>query len=112
MRTKRKSQGRQILARRKKFIYAAIPAAVRQGVEETANMCPVDKGDLISTRTVEEVGPGHVTFGIGGKSNISDRYVNHHIYIELGTSRMTAQPNFRPGIIAAKLAVRQKLANG
>lgn len=112
MRTSRKSQGRVILARRKKFIYGAIAAGVKQGVDETSNMCPVDRGDLISTRTVEDDGRGHVTFGIGGPSNVSDRYVSHHVYIEFGTSRMPHQANFRPGIDAAKAKVRQNLRNG
>lgn len=111
MKMVRKTAGKTLLAKREKQIFAAIGDGVLTGAIETENLCPVDKGDLKSTRTVEDDGQGHVTFGIGGQSKVSDMWVSHHVYIEWGTRKMPAQPNYRPGVEAAKNGVRRNLKN-
>ena len=108
MKVVRFNKGSKVLARRRKDILKAHSAGVREGHQTMVRLCPVDKGDLLSTTTLEDDNAGHAAIGTGGASGISEMYVNHHVYIEWGTRKMAAQPYFRPGIDAAKQAVRRR----
>ncbi|CAN5508520.1 hypothetical protein BH10ACI2_BH10ACI2_04310 [soil metagenome] len=110
MKTKLTMNAKRILARQTRAIYKAMSQGVQKAVESTEHLCPIDKGDLISTRTVDDDGKGHVEFGIGGKSNKSEKEVDYHGWIEFGTTKMTAQPNYIPGVEAAKRLVKEKIA--
>lgn len=108
MKTSRKRSGTKVLNATRRRAYRNISAGVKDGQDTAKRLCPVDKGDLVSTITVEDDQAGHASLGTGGKSNVSDRYVNHHVFIEYGTSRMAAQPNYRPGVDAAKMSIRRR----
>lgn len=114
MRVTRTSSGRRILTATTKEAHRTISRGVDEGLSVGHRLCPVDKGDLKSTYTKEDDGRGHATLGTGGPSKVSDRYVNHHIYIEHGTSKMPAQPNYRPGVEAAKEYIKrnQRIVGG
>lgn len=108
MKVHRRTTGNKLLARRKKQIFQATTVGVRDGHQDMARRCPVDQGDLRSTTTMEDDEAGHASLGTGGKSNISDRHVSHHIYIEYGTRKMAAQPYYRPGLDTAKQSLRRR----
>ncbi len=109
MKTKRITKGRLLLPKRKALAARTITQGVKAGQEAALRLCPVDKGDLASTITIEDDGAGHASLGTGGQSNASDMKVNHHVYIEYGTSKMGAQPNYRPGVETAKAHIRSQM---
>ncbi len=109
MRTSRRSNGNNIIANTKAQAARAISEGVKAGHDLMMRLVAVDKGDLKSTTTMEDDGAGHASLATGGQSNISDRYVSHHIYIEYGTRKMGAQPYYRPGIDLAKQEVKARM---
>lgn len=107
MKVKRTSNGARILAKTRSAAHRNISNGVSVGLETMNRLCPVDKGDLISTNEKQDDGAGTASLATGGPSKRSAMYVNHHIFNEWGTVKMEAQPYFRPGIDAAAEAIKK-----
>lgn len=58
----------------------------------------VDTGDLISTVRVEKPRDLVRHVKVGNIVGASGQFVDYHLFVELGTSRMAAQPFIRPAL--------------
>jgi len=112
MRTTRRSYGKTILERTRQHAHSVISAGTAEGERVAKQKCPVDRGDLLSTTYKADESPGRSSLGTGGPSQVSERYVSHHVYIEFGTSKMPAQSYYRPGIDAAKQHIKERIPRG
>jgi hypothetical protein len=66
--------------------------------DDMRRLVPVLSGDLRSTIRAEHLdGSGRVHFGA------VDRGIDYHLYVEYGTSRMSAQPYARPSLYRARV---------
>jgi HK97 gp10 family phage protein len=70
-------------------------------MERTA---PVDSGDMVSTIRVEKPRDLVRHVKCGGMVGASGEYVDYAVYVELGTSRMAAQPFMRPALYRLRTA--------
>ncbi len=65
---------------------------------------PVDSGDMVSTVRVEKPRELVREVKCGGEFGESGEYVDYVAYVELGTSRMAAQPFMRPALYRLRTA--------
>lgn len=65
---------------------------------------PVDTGDMVDTIRVEKPRPLVREVKCGGEYASSGEYVDYAVYVELGTSKMAAQPFMRPALYRLRTA--------
>lgn len=98
MRTSRRSVGHLIITATKRNAARVIAEAVAIGEQVAKRFSRVDTGYMQEHTTGESDGKGH------GKLESTAPYAK---YNEFGTSKMSAQPFFRPGRDAAILHIRK-----
>ena len=72
--------------------------------QDMRRTAPVDTGDMVSTIRVEKPRDGVRHVKCGGTVGDSGEYVDYAVYVELGTSRMGAQPFMRPALYRLRTA--------
>lgn len=94
-----------------------LPAIVAQAAQpllhEIQARMPVDTGKLESSLDMtSSATPGRASAIVQVDNSGPERDEHYAIFKEYGTSKMAAEPFFRPGIEAGKAAVAQQLVNG
>lgn len=112
----RKSNAKTVLAKIEKLKNRAVSAAIKEAAEVMQRLVPVAEGDLKSTIKKDDDGNGHGSVSVGGKSEVSDKFVDYERHVEFGTEHenysISAQPFFRPGLDAGRRKLRSELKNG
>ncbi|HVL63444.1 MAG TPA: HK97-gp10 family putative phage morphogenesis protein [Microbacterium sp.] len=72
--------------------------------EDMRRTAPVDTGDMVGTIRVEKPAEMVRHVKCGGQFAASGEYVDYAVYVELGTSRMAAQPFMRPALYRLRTA--------
>jgi HK97 gp10 family phage protein len=71
------------------------------------DLAPVDTGDMRSTIRVLDVTANNARIGAGGiPGAVTGNLVDYVVYVERGTSKMSAQPFMRPALYRYRAGVR------
>jgi HK97 gp10 family phage protein len=100
MRTKRTSQGRKIFTATRRHAFDTIAEGVAVGEQVAKQLAAVDTGFMQEHTRGESDGQGK------GKLESTAHYAK---FVELGTSKMAAQPFFRPGDDAARQFIKANM---
>ena len=83
---------------------ALVERLAKLSAEDMRRTAPVDSGDMVSTIRVEKPRDLVREVKCGGSYGESGEYVDYTVYVELGTSRMAAQPFMRPALYRLRTA--------
>ena len=116
MKTSRKSSLKQVLGSVENYKNQVVSAAIREAAEVMHQLVPVADGDLESTIKKEDDKKGHGSVSVGGKSAISEKFVDYEMHVEFGTVHENystpAQPFFRPGLDAGRREMKSQMKTG
>lgn len=118
MKVIRRSKIRQILEATKRQMFRAVSAGGAEALETAQSLVPVAKGDLKSTLQVTDDAEGSAEFSAGGRSKVSEKFVDYESHVEFGSTHkktngetysIPAQPFFRPALDAGRRKMKQEM---
>lgn len=82
----------------------AVERLAELSADDMRRTAPVDTGDMVGTIRIEKPADGVRLVKCGGTTAASGEYVDYAVYVELGTSKMAAQPFMRPALYRLRTA--------